>query len=58
MIAEVGPFDLLCTELTFKDWDSYHAFWSREDLADEAWWAQWNAVTEPGGTHEVWRVLE
>jgi hypothetical protein len=56
-VPEIAPFDLLAIEMEFEDWEGYHAFWAEWSPGD-AFWTQWYALTENGGTNEVWRVVE
>ena len=52
-ISEFGTFDRVAFEMEFEDWEQYHKFWA-EAHPDEAWWEQWFASTESGGTNEMW----
>ena len=54
---EIAPFDTFVAEAEFEDWDAYHKFWA-EWSPGEAFWARWYALTENGGTNEVWRLVE
>jgi hypothetical protein len=56
-VPEIAPFDFIATEMEFKDWDAYHKFWG-EWSPGEAFWTRWYALTENGGTNEVWRLVE
>lgn len=56
-IPEIAPFDVVVTETEFEDWDQYHKFWAEWDPG-EAFWQKWFALTENGGTNEVWRLAE
>ena len=58
-LPEIAPFDILAVELEYEDWDHYHgalAEWAQ--VVTEKFWEQWFAVTENGGTNEVWRIVE
>ena len=56
-MPEIAPFDTIVAETEFKDWDAYHKFWE-EWSPGEAFWTRWYALTENGGTNEVWRLVE
>jgi len=56
-VPDIAPFDVLAVELEFKDWDQYHKYWA-EWSPGEAFWKKWYAITENGGTNEVWRLLD
>jgi hypothetical protein len=57
LVAEAGPFDQAVMEIEFETWEAYHSF-TTELAPDPKWWKQWYAITESGGTNEVWRVVE
>ena len=56
-VPEIAPFDVIAAEMEFENWDAYHKFWA-EWSPGEAFWTQWHALTENGGTNEVWRLVE
>ena len=56
-ISQIGPFDSFVGEAEFEDWDQYSAFRAAEQY-DDAFWEEWFALTENGGTNEVWQLLE
>jgi hypothetical protein len=56
-VPEIAPFDAIATEIEFESWEAYHKFWT-EWSPGEAFWTQWYALTENGGTNEVWRLVE
>jgi hypothetical protein len=56
-VPEIAPFSTIAVELEFEDWDQYHKFWAESSPGD-AFWAEWYAATESGGSNEVWRLVE
>ena len=54
-----GTFHQVVLEVEFTDMASMEAAWAEFDArpGTESFLAQWNTITEPGGTNEVW-VLE
>ena len=56
-VPEIAPFDVIVTEMEFEDWEAYHKFWA-EWAPGEAFWTRWMALTENGGTNEVWRLVK
>ncbi len=59
-VPEVGPFDVLAVEGEFADFAAYDQFWSTWAKQPEtgSFMEQWYAVTEIGGTNEIWRLAE
>jgi hypothetical protein len=56
-VPEIAPFDIIAVELEFEDWEQYHKFWA-EWSPGEAFWEKWYALTNNGGTNEVWNLVD
>src|SRR5690242_4434552 len=62
--SEVGPFDVVVFETDHENFAAYEQDWAtalnHAALADwlKDWFTRWDAVTEPGGANEIWRVVE
>lgn len=53
----IAPFDVIAFELEFKDVAEHERFWAGWfEKAPENWMMDWFAVTENGGTNEIWSL--
>ena len=59
-VAYFGEFNTIALELGFDSLAEYEAFWGQfmEEPGIEEFMAQWNELTESGGSNELWRVAE
>jgi len=59
-VAYFGEFDTIALELAFDSLAEYEAFWDQfmEEPGMEEFMAQWNELTESGGSNELWRIAE
>ena len=59
LVPSIGPFDIVVTELEFKDILEREKYWAGFlEKAPESFWKEWNDATENGGGTEVWLVAE
>jgi UDP-N-acetyl-D-mannosaminuronate dehydrogenase len=62
--SEVGTFDVVVFETDHENFAAYERDWettlNHPTLVDwvKEWFQRWDAVTEAGGTNEIWRVVE
>jgi hypothetical protein len=56
-VPEIAPFDVIAVEVEFESWDQYHTYWAQWSPGD-GFWEKWYAITENGGSNEVWQLIE
>ncbi|HJZ48078.1 MAG TPA: hypothetical protein VKE41_12960 [Roseiflexaceae bacterium] len=62
--SEIGPFDTIACELEIASLGAFEqalaAFQEHPTVAARLpdWFARWQAITEPGGMNEFWRLIE
>ena len=56
-IPEIAPFDAVVIEVEFEDWAQYNKFYAEWDPKEELI-KKWFALTETGGTNQVWYLAE
>ena len=62
--SEVGPFDTIACELEIASLGAFEralaAFQEHPSVVARLpdWFTRWQAITEPGGMNEFWRVVE
>jgi hypothetical protein len=55
LVPLIGPFEVIVTELEFKDMAEYDRFWAGWNAkVTQEFWGSWVGVTENGGGNEVW----
>jgi hypothetical protein len=55
--SNIGPFDVFGWEIEYESLAAYER--SLRDATARVtpeWWAQWHALTETGGTNEIWTL--
>jgi hypothetical protein len=62
--SEIGPFDTIAYEIEIESLTAYERilaeFYANPAVAARfpEWFKRWQAITEPGGTNEFWRLAE
>ena len=58
-IPVVAPFDLLVYEAEYENLEEYERLWTEWGASPEAavFMEKWNALTEIGGTNEIWELV-
>jgi hypothetical protein len=62
--TELGPFDTVILETEHEHFAAYERDWdaifSNPTVADQLkeWFTRWSQVAAPGGSNEIWRVVE
>jgi hypothetical protein len=58
--SEFGPFDTIVLETEHEHLAAYEHYWdaafSHPTIPE--WFTRWKQVTAPGGSNEIWRVVE
>lgn len=59
-LPEFGPFDVIAVEGEFESLAAYEEFWASFAAQPETaeFMERWYAITESGGTNELWRLAE
>jgi hypothetical protein len=53
----ISPFDLFGWDVEYDSLAAYErAMQDYGARLNPEWWAQWNALTETGGTNEIWTL--
>ena len=58
--SNIGTFDQVAFELEFEDLAAFDKFWSEWIALPEtaAFMEKFNEMTLPGGTNEIWNLIE
>jgi hypothetical protein len=59
-LPDIGAFDKIAMEWEFEDLEEYRSSWDEWFSSPEAaaFMEKWNALTETGGTNEIWTLAE
>ena len=59
-VPEIAPFDVLVYEADYESLAEYEQVWAEWLASPEAaaFLEQWDAITETGGTNEIWTLVE
>ena len=55
-----GPHNTIAVEFEFEDFEELETFWSEWSATSEsaAFMEKWRDLLEPGGTDEIWTLVE
>ena len=57
---EIAPFDVLVYEAEYENLEEYARLWAEWEASPEAaaFLGEWSALTETGGTNEIWTLVK
>ena len=58
--SNLGTFDQISIEMEFENLAAHEKFWNDWNALSEtpAFFEKWNELTKPGGTNEIWWLVE